>query len=180
MHCTEWHSFLAAYRVFAPDGLTPEEEDRYIAEGAIIGSLLGTPREMVPASDRRDGRLLRAGAARAAHERGGTAPRSTSWSGPRPTRDILPYYVPLLRVRQRRARARARRDPATRRASSARPPSTPPRSPPPARWLTAAQLPLLNRLARQVVGRKTIDLIDSRLRPAAPDPAVELGLRQAA
>ena len=46
--------------------------------------------------------------------------------------------------------------------------------------LTAAQLPLLNRVARQVVGRKTIDLIDSRLRPAAPDPAVELGLRQAA
>ena len=47
-------------------------------------------------------------------------------------------------------------------------------------WLTAAQLPLVNRLARQVVGRKTIDLIDSRLRPTAPDPAIELGLRQAA
>jgi hypothetical protein len=29
--------------------------------------------------------------------------------------------------------------------------------------LTAAQLPLLNRVAREVVGRETIELIDSRL-----------------
>src|SRR5205807_966487 len=44
VHITEWHSFLAAYRVFA-GGLSPDDEDRYIREGTIIGSLLGTPRE---------------------------------------------------------------------------------------------------------------------------------------
>jgi len=49
VHITEWHSFLAAYRVFG-GGLTPEEEDRYMAEGAIIGSLLGAPQESIPAS----------------------------------------------------------------------------------------------------------------------------------
>jgi hypothetical protein len=47
-------------------------------------------------------------------------------------------------------------------------------------FLTAAQLPLLNRLAREVVGRRTIDLIDSRLRPKPLDPAIEPALRQAA
>ena len=41
VHITEWHSFLAAYRVFA-GGLSPDDEDRYIREGTIIGSLLGT------------------------------------------------------------------------------------------------------------------------------------------
>lgn len=50
VHCTEWHSFLAAYRVFGDTALTPEQEDQYLAEGAVIGSLLGTPRESVPAS----------------------------------------------------------------------------------------------------------------------------------
>src|SRR5215470_3908966 len=29
VHCTEWHSFLAAYRVFGPP-LTPEQEDQYL------------------------------------------------------------------------------------------------------------------------------------------------------
>jgi uncharacterized protein (DUF2236 family) len=51
VHCVEWHSFLAAHRVFAPASrLTAAEEDRYIAEGAEIAPLLGTPRELVPAS----------------------------------------------------------------------------------------------------------------------------------
>src|SRR5439155_1139079 len=49
VHITEWHSFLAAYRVFA-GGLSPDDEDRYIREGTIIGSLLGTPRERIPGS----------------------------------------------------------------------------------------------------------------------------------
>jgi uncharacterized protein (DUF2236 family) len=177
VHCTEWQSFLAAYRVFA-DRLTPEEEDRYIAEGAIIGSLLGTPREMVPAStaemdaffERVQPELRMSPAARAAID---------FVVRPRPTRDILPYYVPLL-VYGNAARALA--PPAIQRlAGIERPPALDAAALAAARpWLTAAQLPLLHLLARRVVGRKTIDLIDSRLRPTTPDPAVELGLRQAA
>ncbi len=50
VHCVEWHSFLAAHRACAIGSLTPELEDDYLAEGALIGSLLGTPRERVPAS----------------------------------------------------------------------------------------------------------------------------------
>src|SRR5438067_3736486 len=49
VHITEWHSFLAAYRVFAGD-LSPEEEDGYMAEGTIVGSLLGAPQSSIPAS----------------------------------------------------------------------------------------------------------------------------------
>jgi uncharacterized protein (DUF2236 family) len=50
VHCTEWHSLLTAYRVFGDRPLTDTEQNRYLAEGAIIGSLLDTPRERVPAS----------------------------------------------------------------------------------------------------------------------------------
>lgn len=50
VHCTEWHSMLAAYRVFGGRRLTEQEQEQYFAEGVIIGSLLGTPREQVPAS----------------------------------------------------------------------------------------------------------------------------------
>ena len=49
VHVTEWHSFLAAHRVFA-GGLTAEDEDRYMEEGVTIGSLLGAPPESIPAS----------------------------------------------------------------------------------------------------------------------------------
>jgi uncharacterized protein (DUF2236 family) len=49
VHSVEWHSFLAAHRAFAP-ALDPEREDRYIAEGARIATLVGTPAEKVPAS----------------------------------------------------------------------------------------------------------------------------------
>jgi uncharacterized protein (DUF2236 family) len=49
VHSVEWHSFLAAHRVFGP-ALTPDEEDRYIAEGVAIAGLVGTPAELVPAS----------------------------------------------------------------------------------------------------------------------------------
>ena len=177
VHCTEWHSFLVAYRVFA-GGLTAEEEDRYVAEGAIIGSLLGTPREMVPASvaemdaffARVRPELRMSDAARAAID---------FVVRPRPTRDIAPYYVPLLVYG---SAARALVPPEIQRlAEIERPPALDRAAIAAARpWLTAAQLPLVNRIARQVVGRKTIDLIDSRLRPQPSDPAVELGLRQAA
>ena len=50
VHTVEWHSFLAAYRAFAIDTLSPEDEDRYIAEGAPIAALLGCPEEIVPKS----------------------------------------------------------------------------------------------------------------------------------
>ncbi|MEA2398689.1 MAG: hypothetical protein QOK25_2245 [Thermoleophilaceae bacterium] len=47
VHCVEWHSFLAAYRAYG-GRLTPEEEDRYHAEGAIVAPLVGLPPETVP------------------------------------------------------------------------------------------------------------------------------------
>lgn len=49
VHCTEWHSFLAAYRVYGSP-LTTEQQDRFLAEGVVIGSLLGAPPERIPAS----------------------------------------------------------------------------------------------------------------------------------
>ena len=49
VHCVEWHSFLAAYRAFA-GGLASEEEDEYIASGARVAALLGTPESSVPRS----------------------------------------------------------------------------------------------------------------------------------
>ena len=49
VHCTEWHSFLAAYRVFGRP-LTPEQQDQYLAEGVVIGTLLGAPAELFPSS----------------------------------------------------------------------------------------------------------------------------------
>jgi uncharacterized protein (DUF2236 family) len=48
VHCVEWHSFLAAHRAYATSRLSPEEEDRYIAEGAPIAALLGVPEATVP------------------------------------------------------------------------------------------------------------------------------------
>ena len=50
VHMVEWHSFLAAYRAYAVDTLSPEEEDQFIAEGAPIAALLGTPEKSVPRS----------------------------------------------------------------------------------------------------------------------------------
>jgi uncharacterized protein (DUF2236 family) len=49
VHCVEVHSYLAAYRVFG-DGLTPQEEDRYLAESAQRAALLDVPPERVPSS----------------------------------------------------------------------------------------------------------------------------------
>jgi uncharacterized protein (DUF2236 family) len=49
VHCVEWHSFLAAHRVFGP-ALDADEEDRYVAEGVPIAGLVGTPPGRVPAS----------------------------------------------------------------------------------------------------------------------------------
>jgi uncharacterized protein (DUF2236 family) len=50
VHCVEWHSFLAGYREYSRERITREEEDRFIAEGARVASLLGVPEEIVPTS----------------------------------------------------------------------------------------------------------------------------------
>lgn len=49
VHCTEIHSFLAAYRAYA-GSLTLEERDRYLAEQVTAAELIGIPRAMVPNS----------------------------------------------------------------------------------------------------------------------------------
>jgi uncharacterized protein (DUF2236 family) len=47
VHCVEWHSFLAVYRAYV-GGLSPADEDRYIADGARVAPLIGLPVETVP------------------------------------------------------------------------------------------------------------------------------------
>ncbi|HVE67155.1 MAG TPA: oxygenase MpaB family protein [Solirubrobacteraceae bacterium] len=49
VHCVEWHSFLAVYRAYG-GRLTPDEQDRYVAEGVVAAGLLDVPAETVPAS----------------------------------------------------------------------------------------------------------------------------------
>lgn len=49
VHCTEVHSFLAAYRAYAGH-LTHAERDRYLAEQVVAAELIGLPRAMVPDS----------------------------------------------------------------------------------------------------------------------------------
>ena len=49
VHCTEIHSFLAAYRAYA-GYLTLAERDRYFAEQVAAAELIGIPRAMVPDS----------------------------------------------------------------------------------------------------------------------------------
>jgi uncharacterized protein (DUF2236 family) len=49
VHCTEIHSFLAAYRAYAGH-LTLAERDRYLAEQVVAAELIGIPRPMVPDS----------------------------------------------------------------------------------------------------------------------------------
>ncbi len=49
VHLAQWYSYLIAHRVFVGD-LTPEQEDRYVAEGVAVAALVGTPVAMVPKS----------------------------------------------------------------------------------------------------------------------------------
>lgn len=49
VHCTEIHSFLAAYRAYAGH-LTAAERDRYLAEQVAAAEIIGIPRAMVPDS----------------------------------------------------------------------------------------------------------------------------------
>ena len=147
----------------------------------MIGSLLGTPREMVPSSAaemrayfaRVQPQLCVSDAARAAID---------FVVNPRPTSDILPYYLPLrvyasaaisLVPREARRVAGIERPRAVDAAAIAA--AVP--------LLGASQLPLVRRFARAVVGARTLDLIESRLRPAdgaSDTAAVAQALRRAA
>jgi uncharacterized protein (DUF2236 family) len=49
VHLAQWYSYLVAHRIFVGD-LTPEEEDRFVAEGVKVAMLVGTPAEVVPSS----------------------------------------------------------------------------------------------------------------------------------
>lgn len=49
VHLAQWYSYLVSHRVFVGD-LTPEQEDRYVAEGVAVAALVGTPAELVPKS----------------------------------------------------------------------------------------------------------------------------------
>lgn len=49
VHLAQWYSYLVAHRIFVGD-LTPEQEDRYVAEGVAVATLVGTPADMVPKS----------------------------------------------------------------------------------------------------------------------------------
>src|SRR5436305_15060875 len=49
VHCVEWHSFLAVYRVYG-GRLSVDEQDAYLAEGVRVAALLDVPPERVPAS----------------------------------------------------------------------------------------------------------------------------------
>jgi uncharacterized protein (DUF2236 family) len=49
VHSVAWHSYMSAYRAYV-GGLSPEERDRYIAEGVAAAAMIGVPPERVPAS----------------------------------------------------------------------------------------------------------------------------------
>ncbi len=49
VHLAQWYSYLIAHRIFVGD-LTPEQEDRYVAEGVAVATLVGTPAERIPKS----------------------------------------------------------------------------------------------------------------------------------
>jgi uncharacterized protein (DUF2236 family) len=49
VHLAQWYSYLVAHRVFVGD-LSPEDEDRFVAEGVKVATLVGTPADMVPSS----------------------------------------------------------------------------------------------------------------------------------
>ena len=49
VHLAQWYSYLVSHRIFVGD-LSPEEEDRFVAEGVKVSSLVGTPAERVPSS----------------------------------------------------------------------------------------------------------------------------------
>ncbi len=49
VHLAQWYSYLVAHRIFVGD-LGPQEEDRFLAEGVKVATLVGTPAEMVPSS----------------------------------------------------------------------------------------------------------------------------------
>jgi uncharacterized protein (DUF2236 family) len=49
VHLAQWYSYLVAHRIFVGD-LTTADEDRFVAEGVRVATLVGTPAELVPSS----------------------------------------------------------------------------------------------------------------------------------
>ena len=155
VHCVEWHSFLAAYRVFGPP-LTAAEEDSYIAEGVPVAALVGTPPEMVPASvqEMRDyfaavrPRLCVSEASRQAID---------FVLNPPLTRDYLAVQAPL-RVYANAALALVPRD-LRKLAGIDRPRAVDNAALALARpWLASLRLPLVRKYAANVVGPKVGEL----------------------
>ena len=165
VHTTEWHSFLAAYRVFA-GGVSPEEEDRYVAEGAIVGSRLGAERAQIPASVAELREYFES--VRPMLCMSEDARRAVEFVvSPPLTRETLPYYGALrvyanaavalvpTHLRQIAGIDRPRTLDAAA-LTAARP------------LLIAGEMPGLRNLASRAVGSETIELIESRRNPAAP------------
>lgn len=159
VHCTEWHSFLAAYREFGA-ALSPEEEDAYMAEGAIVGSLLGTPPGRIPSSV---GEMRDYFAAMRPHLCVSAASRAAIGfvASPPASRETLPYLLPLrlfggaavaLVPRDLRRLAGIDRTAALDAAALAavRP------------LLAAGTLPLVRDLSGLLVGRETYALLAAR------------------
>jgi uncharacterized protein (DUF2236 family) len=149
VHAVEWHSFLAAHRVFGPP-LTTDEEDRYVAEGVPVAALVGTPPERVPASVAE----MRAYFESVRPElRISPAAKQAIDFVIRPplTRELLPYQAPL-RMYSNAALALVPRD-LRRLAGIDRPRALDAAAIAAARpWVTALRLPALRDLASRVVG----------------------------
>jgi uncharacterized protein (DUF2236 family) len=155
VHCVEWHSFLAAYRAFGPS-LTAEEEDGYVAEGAEIAALVGTPRERVPKSVGE----LREYFASVRPMLCVSAPAREAIDfvlGPPMTREYLMVQAPL-RVYASAALALVPRD-LRRLAGIDRPGAADAAALAAARpWLSTMRLPLVRQYVASVVGSKVRDL----------------------
>src|SRR4051812_31462584 len=158
VHAVEWHSFLAAYRAFGRP-LSPEEEDRYFAEGVRIAALVGTPPELVPDSAQAmreyfasvRGQLCVSASARDA---------MAFVLHPPLTRELLAFQAPL-RVFAGAAHALVPGD-LRRLAGIDRPRALDMAAIAAARpWLAAMRLPGARGLAAQVVGAAPVRLQDS-------------------
>lgn len=155
VHSVEWHSFLAAHRAFGRP-LSPEDEDRYFAEGVRIAALVGTPPEIVPDSVR----AMRDYFASVRGQLCVSAPARDAMDfvlHPPVTRELLPYQAPL-RVFANAAHALVPRD-LRRLAGIDRPRALDAAAIAAARpWLAAMRLPGARTLAAQVVGGDPVQL----------------------
>lgn len=149
VHSVEWHSFLAAHRVFGP-ALTPDEEDAYLAEGVVIAALVGAREDDVPASVAQMREYF--AAVRPQLCVSSAARDSISFvASPPVTRELLPYQLPL-RVFSSAALALVPRD-LRRLAGIDRPAAMDVAALAMARpWLEMMRTPIGARLATSVIG----------------------------